>query len=138
VIPAEGGPPVAQFLLPPGTTKSAWSADNTSLTYVDRNKGWNLMRQAIAGGDPTPLTRFAEGQTTEFAWSPDGRKIAVVRRIGRADSVWVVEPGGGDPKQVAHFPTGAVSDCRWSLDGKSVVFAYGTSTQDVVLISNVG
>jgi len=137
VIPAEGGPPVAQFLLPPGTTKSAWSADSTSLTYIDRNKGWNVMRQAIAGGEPTSLIRFTEGQTAEFAWSPDGRRLAIVRRIGRVESVWVVAPGGGEPKQVARFATGAVFDCRWSLDGKNVIFTYGTATQDVVLISDV-
>jgi len=137
VMPIEGGSPVAQFLLPPGMTKSSWSPDNTSMTYVDRNKGWNLMRQAIAGGEPTALTRFTEGQTTDFVWSPDGRKIAIVRRLGKGESVWVFEPGGGEPKQVAHFPTGNVSECRWSLDGKSLVFAYGTATQDVVLIQGV-
>jgi Tol biopolymer transport system component len=118
-------------------TKSSWSPDNTSMTYVDRNKGWNLMRQAIAGGEPTALTRFTEGQTTDFVWSPDGRKLAIVRRLGKGESVWVFEPGGGEPKQVAYFPTGNVSECRWSLDGKNLVFAYGTATQDVVLIQGV-
>jgi serine/threonine protein kinase len=136
VIPVAGGAPVAQFLLPPGTTKTAWSPDNESLTYVDRNRGWNLMRQAIAGGEPTELTHFTEGQTTEFDWSPDGKRLAVVRRIGRGDSVWVIEPGVGETK-IAHFPTGTVSDCHFSLDGHSVVFAYGTATQDVVLISDL-
>jgi serine/threonine protein kinase len=138
VIPVAGGPPVAQFLLPPGQTKSQWSPDSESVTYVDRNKGWNLMRQPIAGGEPTALTRFTEGQTEDFAWSPDGKKIAAVRRIGRSESVWVVEPGGGEPKQLANFATGAVTECHWALDGKSVVFTYGTSSQDVVLIGNVG
>jgi serine/threonine protein kinase len=138
VIPVGGGPPVAQFLLPPGQTASQWSPDSKAVTYVDRNKGWNLMRQPIAGGEPTALTRFAVGQTTDFSWSPDGKKVAVVRRIGRSESIWVVEPGGGEPKQIANFATGAIAGCRWAVDGKSVVFSYGTSSQDVVLIGNVG
>jgi serine/threonine protein kinase len=137
VVPVAGGSPVAQFLLPPGAMRGYWSPDNISVTYVDRNKGWNLMRQPIAGGEPTALTRFAEGQTTDFAWSPDGKRIAVARRVGRSESVWLVEPGGGEPKQLASFTTGAISECHWALDGKRVVFTYGTSSQDVVLIKDV-
>jgi serine/threonine protein kinase/Tol biopolymer transport system component len=137
VIPAQGGAPVAQILLPPGATRNAWSPDNASLTYVDRNRGWNLMRQPIAGGAPSELTRFSDGQTTDFVWSPDGRRIAVVRKISGAQSIWLVDPRGGEPVKLAEFATGDIFGCRWSIDGKSVLFTYATSTQDVVLIKNV-
>jgi Tol biopolymer transport system component len=95
------------------------------------------MRQPIAGGAPSELTRFSDGQTTDFVWSPDGRRIAVVRKISGAQSVWLVDPRGGEPAKLAEFATGDIFGCRWSIDGKSVLFTYATSTQDVVLIKNV-
>jgi Tol biopolymer transport system component len=136
VIPSSGGAPVAQFVLPPGTTRTSWSPDGKSVTYVDRNKGWNLLRQPIAGGEPTELTHFTDGVTTEFEWSPDGERIAVVRRIGQKCGLWSVQPGKGDAKLLAEFRTGAITDPRFSPDSKSLVFVYGTSSRDVVLISD--
>jgi Tol biopolymer transport system component len=136
VIPSQGGAPIAQFVLPPGATRSNWSPDGKSVTYVDRNKGWNLMRQPIAGGEPTELTQFAEGITTDFAWSPDGARIAVVRRIGQKRGLWSVQPGKGDPTRLAEFRTGAITDPRFSPDSKNVVFVYGTSSKDIVLITD--
>jgi len=106
------------------------------LTYFDRNKGWNLMRQPMAGGEPVELTHFTEGVTTGFTWSPDAARIAVVRRIGPKSGLWVVLPGKGEPKLLAEFRSGAITNPRWTLDSKSVLFVYGTSSKDVVLISD--
>jgi Tol biopolymer transport system component len=136
VIPSAGGEPVAKFVLPPGTTSSKWSPDSKSVTYIDRNKGWNLMRQPIAGSEPSELTRFTEGVTTEFTWSPDGAHIAVVRRIGQTSGLWSIQPGKGDPKLLAEFRSGGISDPRFTPDSKSVVFVYSTWSNDVVLISD--
>ena len=136
VIPSGGGEPVAKFILPPGAANSNWSHDSKSVTYIDRNKGWNLMRQAIAGGEPTELTRFTEGVTTQFAPSPDGERIAVVRRIGQRVALWSVQPGKGEPKFLAEFRSGAITAPCFAPDSKSVYFVYGTSSKDVVLISD--
>ena len=135
VIPAGGGEPVAKFVLPPGATFSQWSPDSKSVTYIDRNKGWNLMAQPIAGGAPVELTRFTEGVTTLFSWSVDGTRLAVIRRIGPKSGLWLVEPGKGEPKLLAEFRSGAISECRFTPDSKNVYFVYGTSSKDVVLIS---
>jgi Tol biopolymer transport system component len=135
VIPSGGGEPVARVLLPPGATASSWSPDSTSMTYVDRNAGWNVMRQPIAGGAPSQITKFTEGVTTGFAWSPDGTRLAVARRIGQKVELYVIEPGKGEPKLLIDFRTGAINGCRFTPDSKGVVFVYGTSSKDVVLIS---
>jgi len=136
LIPSGGGAPVAKLVLPPGATEPKWSPDSASLTYFDRNKGWNLMRQPMAGGAPVELTRFTEGVTTAFTWSPDGARIAVVRRVGPKSGIWVVQPGKGDPKLLAEFRSGAITSPRFTFDSKSVAFVYGTSSKDVVLISD--
>jgi serine/threonine protein kinase/Tol biopolymer transport system component len=142
IVPSAGGAPLAQFVLSPGASApdnapiSQWSPDGRSVAYVDRNKGWNLMLRPIAGGEPTPLTRFAEGRTSWFAWSPDGAWIAVARHIGQKEGLWLVQPGKGEPRLLTEFRSGTISDPRWTEDSKNVVFVYGTSGKDVVLISD--
>jgi tricorn protease len=106
------------------------------VTYIDRDKGFNLMRQPIAGGEATQLTRFEEGRLTRHEWSPDGRVIALARQIGGRESLWTLPAAGGTPQRVTEFKTGAIGEVVWSLDSKSVVFTYGTSSQDVVLITD--
>ena len=36
VIPAEGGEPLASFLLPPGAEDLKWAPDGEAVTYIDR------------------------------------------------------------------------------------------------------
>ena len=136
VIPSQGGEPVARVLLPPGASFTTWSPDSKSMTYIDRNKGWNLMRQPIAGGVPSEITKFTEGVTTDFAWSPDGARLVVTRRIGQKAALYAIQPGKGEPQLLIEFRTGAITACRFTPDSKSVVFTYGTSSKDVVLISD--
>ena len=87
-IPAGGGEPVARLLHPAGAEITTWHPDSASITYVDRNKAWNVIRQPIAGGEPTPVTRFSEGRTMGLWWSPDGSRLAIVRRIGPKTGLW--------------------------------------------------
>jgi Tol biopolymer transport system component len=136
VIPSAGGEPVAKFVLPPGASIFIWSPDSKSVTYIDRNKGWNVMRQPIAGGEPTELTHFTEGVTTAFAWQRDGAQLVAVRQIGQKSGLWSVQPGKGDPELLVEFRSGTISDVHFAPDGPSVYFVYGTSSKDVVLISD--
>ena len=44
--------------------------------------------QPIDGGAPRQLTTFAEGKRiASFAWSPDGRQLAVARAVTTSDIV---------------------------------------------------
>ena len=56
--------------------------------YVD-TKGTvsNLWLQPINGGAPKPLTDFKENQITAFAWSPDGKQLALSRGVRTKDVV---------------------------------------------------
>jgi serine/threonine protein kinase len=135
IMPRAGGEPIAKFVLPPSTIFAMWMPDGKAVCYLDRNKGWNLMRQPIAGGEPTQVTHFTEGVTTSATWSPDGRYLAVVRRIGTKVGLWIVTPAKGEPKMVTEFRTGTIIEVRFGLDSKTVFFTYGTSSKDVVLLS---
>ena len=136
MIPSAGGEPVAKFVLPPGATNSSWSPDSKSSTYIDRNKGWNVMRQPIAGGEPTELTHFTEGVTTGFSWPRDGAYVVAVRQIGQRVGLWSVQPGKGDAKLLVEFRSGTITGVRFAPEGTRVPFVYATSSKDVVLISD--
>jgi Tol biopolymer transport system component len=59
-----------------------WTPDSKALTYVHTAAdGQNLYMQPISGGPPVPLTHFNSepAVVAAYAWSPDGKKIAITR-----------------------------------------------------------
>ncbi len=67
----------------------AWAADGKSLVYesMDLNYVGNLWRQRLDGGEPQKLTNFTSEQIYDFAFSPDGRYLALVRGSRNYDAV---------------------------------------------------
>ena len=124
------------FRLPPGAFDLAWTPDGEAVTYIDRGTGMNVMRQSITGGEPTSVTRFTEGSVVNHEWSPDGKSIALHRRVGGQQGLWAMHPGDATPRRVAEFRTGNITNTGWSVDSKRLLFMYGNSSQDVVLISD--
>jgi Tol biopolymer transport system component len=85
---------------------------------------YHLFRVPAAGGAETQLTGTGiEPEPTEEiwpTWSPDGKWIAVQRRVGAADDVWVYEV---DTKKFYRITTfGDAGKPTWSADGKSLYF----------------
>jgi len=137
VIPAAGGEPLASFLLPPGAQDLKWAPDGESVTYIDRAVGFNLMRRSIAKDDAVQMTHFAEGRIRGHAWSPDGKRVLLHRRLGQQDSLWTLEPGAGaQATRLTEFKSGQIFRSRWARDSKSIVLTYGSEGQDVVLITD--
>jgi Tol biopolymer transport system component len=82
LIPTKGGPPKK---LPTVPASASWAPDGRSLVYIDSRAGVsNLMRQPVAGGSATPLTKFTSDQIFSYALSPDQQQAALVR--GRVSS----------------------------------------------------
>ena len=62
-------------------------------------------------------------------WSPDGRRIAFMSRVGAVDQLFVVDlAGGGETRQLSSIPEGAASPL-WSPDGSRIAFI-GTVMSD--------
>ena len=137
IIPAGGGEPLARLKLPPGAEERRWAPDGKSVTYVDRDQGYNLMQQALTGGPPQRLTRFEGGRMGKHQWSPDGTRVALQRRLGGQESLWVVRAGAAAPEKIAEFQAGTIYRFHWMPDSRRVALMYGTSSQDVVLISGI-
>jgi Tol biopolymer transport system component/predicted Ser/Thr protein kinase len=80
VVPAQGGDPRYQFDAPAGMFGLAWSPDNKALEYVmTRNGVANIWEQPLAGGAPRQLTHFTSNLILDFAWSQDGKQLALTR-----------------------------------------------------------
>lgn len=74
---------------------------------------------------PRALTS-AEASSSQPAWSPDGRRVAFVRKPPKdgkeaKPQVWVMSADGGEPEKVTALPLGAL-DPRWFPDGRRIAF----------------
>jgi len=79
ILAAGGSRFVKTFELKGITTNIKWTPDGQSLTYSAFDLADNLWNQAIGGGPPRQITNFDTGEIFNFAWSRDGKRLAVVR-----------------------------------------------------------
>jgi len=57
-----------------------WTPDGQNLVYrVSQKNAVNLWQQPISGGDPIPLTDFANGEIYNFAFAPVGSRLYMAR-----------------------------------------------------------
>jgi len=67
-----------------------WARGGDALQIVRLEGGVdNIWQIPLGGGSPEPVTRFAEGRIADFAWSPSGDSLAVLRRETRRDVVLI-------------------------------------------------
>ena len=79
-VPAEGGEPLYHFDAPAGLFGLAWSADSKALEYALTREGVsNLWEQPLNGGQAKQLTHFKSDVILDFAWSLDGKQLALAR-----------------------------------------------------------
>jgi serine/threonine protein kinase/Tol biopolymer transport system component len=72
-----------------------FAPDGKSIVYPILDKGvGNLMAQPMGGGAPHPITAFTTFRIYSFAWSPDGKTLAVVRGESPSDVVLIQDAGG--------------------------------------------
>jgi len=104
IIAFGGGPPVRVLDLPPTVvclrqpghsnngflTPFAWTPDGRAVAFVDNRDGvGNLWAQPIAGGAPVKLTHFTAEDILFFAFSRDGKQIAIARGTSTTDAVLI-------------------------------------------------
>ena len=81
---------------------------------------YDLWRARWDGSDKRALTRTADADEYQPAFSPDGRRVAFLSDRGDEDAetqVWVMPADAGEAEPLTSFP-GGVSDFAWSPDGK--------------------
>ena len=79
-VPAEGGEPLFRFDSPAALFGPSWAPDSKALQYAMVRDGVsNIWGQPLAGGPPTQLTHFKTDLILDFAWSLDGKQLALTR-----------------------------------------------------------
>jgi Tol biopolymer transport system component len=67
-----------------------WSPDGRALTYVvNRGGASNIWSLPVDGGPPQQLTDFKAEGIISFAWSRDGKQLAMVRGTMTNDVVLI-------------------------------------------------
>jgi len=65
-----------------------WMPDGGGVAFIDGATGRNLFVQPLDGSPPRQLTQFTDGATIgDFAWSPDGKRLAISRATYSSDIV---------------------------------------------------
>jgi dipeptidyl aminopeptidase/acylaminoacyl peptidase len=65
-----------------------WTPDGLGIAYADEETRSNIWIQPLDGSPPRQLTRFTDGRIiADFAWSRDGRRLAISRASVTTDIV---------------------------------------------------
>jgi Tol biopolymer transport system component len=65
-----------------------WTPDGRAVAYLQlRSNAVNLWAQPLDGGKPKQITHFADGIIYNFAWSRDGKQLALARGTYSSDAV---------------------------------------------------
>jgi serine/threonine protein kinase len=89
VIPVDESEPPRIFDLPPDSIprRMQWSADSRALTYIDSRRTSNIWNLPIDGRKAVKLTDFKDRSIPSFAWSRDGKQLAMARSMTTNDVV---------------------------------------------------
>jgi Tol biopolymer transport system component len=113
VISFAGGQPFRTFAYSSSASAGPlirWTQDGRDLTYVlDKQGVSNIWIQPLDGSPPKQFTDFTVGQIFNFAWSQDGRQIALARGSQTDDVVLIrsVQITSGVKSQFREIGTGA-------------------------------
>jgi serine/threonine protein kinase len=88
IVPARGGPVLHSFDTPFGMQAPKFTPDGKAIAFLlTRNRATNIWEQPLAGGPPLQLTKFPAGDMFAFAWSRDGKQLALSRGRRKTDVV---------------------------------------------------
>jgi Tol biopolymer transport system component len=95
IIPSGGGPAIYTLNADlRATQRILFTPDGKSLTYVVDERGVsNLWAVPLTGGQPKPLTDFKSDRIFDFAWSRDGKSLALSRGRTSRDVVLLTDTG---------------------------------------------
>lgn len=100
-------------------------AHNFSVFVTDQNKtGF------------TPLDeQNAIGELRSFAWSPDGKQLAILGNTTGSGNLYLTDPSGTSLQPVLTEPLGYAMDFAWSQDGKQFL-AWSNQSNTFVYVMN--
>lgn len=124
---------IGNVTLNPDGTKAAFTL--TAIEPDDKSKAdyryvTQIYTVALDGSAPQQVTQAKEN-SSQPAWSPDGRQLAFVRAVDGRPQIFILPMNGGEAWQLTRSGYGA-SGPRWSPDGKKLFFSASISLKDLL------
>jgi DNA-binding winged helix-turn-helix (wHTH) protein/Tol biopolymer transport system component len=144
-MPLEGGlsATVADVLEDGMTGNLTISPDGKLLAYpFEEYRPVPKMKLAVIAADGEALPKVLDapggiyGQVS-ISWSADGKALQYLLTQNGAVNLWQQPIAGGKPIQLTRFTSGGIFRFNWSWDRKHLLFTRGSTTSDVVLLSNL-
>ena len=97
VVRLADGEPITRFEIPPTASRTLrWTSDGTAVAYIDSSQGVsNVWRQPLRGGARSRVTDFHSERIFDFAWSRDGKRLALSRGVEPNDVVVIRDSSPG-------------------------------------------
>jgi Tol biopolymer transport system component len=85
----------------------------------------------------TSLNFDAKVLLPEYGFTPDGRSLTFIHRVGSSDNIWALPLDGGKVYPITHFTDLAIADYAYSRDGRLAVSRVSPNS-DAVVASGLG
>ena len=115
----------------------AVSADATRIAYTRVSAGREEVWTADIDGSNARALLTDGGPWRLPAWSPDGRRLAVIGGPEGAARLVIVDAGGGAPQPLAPGEPTPQSDPDWSPDGSRIAFVRGAGREAEISVVEV-
>jgi dipeptidyl aminopeptidase/acylaminoacyl peptidase len=125
VIPAAGGDS-RLIIAQSGIRALAWGSDSKHIVCGFGQSSFDQIREIpLAGGSFRQASFSLQDQSSDLAFSPDGRKVSYVQE-SRDSNVWQISRDGAAPVKVTSS-TRADEDAVYSPNGESIAFSSSRS-----------
>ena len=109
---------------------AVWASDSRSVLLrdvltQDQSFVTHVFRYDLESGELTDVNDDPTQENNLAAWSPDGARIAMVRRdlsISMGDQIWLMGADGTQARQMTEAPNVLHGSLNWSPDGRYVLF----------------
>ena len=141
IVPSSGGTPRQLwdgYVLSDGI---AVSPDGRRLMVLYRGPTGKAIPTLLdLGTTPVKVTSLnfdAKVLLPEYGFTPDGRALTFIHRVGSSDNIWAMPLDGGKLYPITHFPDLGIAAYAYSLDGRLAVSRVSPNS-DTVVASGLG